>query len=110
MELTDLQLRIGSSPAILLYFYNDQCAPCLSLRPKVTRLLESKFPLIEMQMINATDHLSIASSYGVFSSPAILVFFEGKEVFRGSKYIGMNELEDKLSRYYSILFDTSHSE
>jgi len=30
--------------AVILYFYNDHCAPCLSLRPKLEALIESNFP------------------------------------------------------------------
>ena len=105
VELKHLQQRISQVPAILLYFYNDQCAPCIALRPKVIELMEHTFPKIELQMINASGSPDITSAYGVFSSPVILVFFDGKEVFRGSKYISTDELENKIARYYSLLFD-----
>lgn len=105
LELNHLQHRISQAPAILLYFYNDQCAPCMALRPKVIELIEHTFPKVDLLMINASDTPDITSAYGVFSSPVILVFFDGKEVFRGSKYISTDELENKISRYYTLFFD-----
>ncbi len=104
MEIKDIQTLITDKTAVLLYFYNDSCAPCKVLRPKVMELIESDFPKIEFQLINAEKYPMTTAEYSVFSSPTILVFFEGKEYIRESKNISISELHDKIERYYRMVF------
>jgi len=102
MELAD---KISNSSALLAYFYNDTCAPCVALRPKVTELINTTFGKMDLEMVNASEFAELAASYHVFASPTIIAFFDGKETFRVSKYISIAELRDKIARYYDILFE-----
>ena len=104
MEIEDIKILIADRTAVLFYFYNDSCAPCKVLRPKVVELIESDFPNIELRLINAEQYPLTTAEYGVFSSPTILVFFEGKEYIRESKNISISELHDKIERYYKMIF------
>jgi thioredoxin 1 len=103
-DLVQLQSIINEKPAVVVYFYNDNCAPCQVLRPKVTSLIEKHFPLIEPIFANASQNTGITSHYGIFSAPTILVIFDGKEVIRESKYMSVDELREKIGRYYDIFF------
>jgi len=104
MEIIDIQKSINEKQALLLYFYNDSCAPCKVLRPKVQELVETEFPEMEFILINAENHPSVSAEFGVFASPTILVFFESKEYIRESKNISISELHNKIERIYSLLF------
>lgn len=87
-----------------IYFYNDTCAPCVALRPKVYELFSEKFPELPLVFINAAEHPALTAQYQIFASPTLLVFFDGKEYIRESKYISISELEQKVSRIYSMLY------
>ncbi len=100
----ELTSNIKQNAAIMLYFYNDHCAPCLSLRPKVDELAQQKFPEMKLKFVNSEGNESITAQYGVFSNPTIIVFFEGKEYKRFSKYISTSELEEAIDRPYQLLF------
>jgi thioredoxin 1 len=104
MELNDIQNYTKGNQAVLLYFYNDSCAPCKVLRPKVQELVESSFPEMKFMLINAEQYPATAASYGVFASPTIIAFFEAKEYIRESKNISISELHDKINRIYSMIF------
>jgi len=104
MKLTDIQKYINVNQAVLLYFYNDSCAPCKVLRPKVQEMVETGFPEMKFMLINAEQFPATAASYGVFASPTIIVFFEAKEYIRESKNIAISELHDKIDRIYSMIF------
>ncbi|MFA5972654.1 MAG: thioredoxin family protein [Lentimicrobiaceae bacterium] len=104
MEIIDIQNAIKENPAILLYFYNDSCAPCKVLRPKVQELVKNEFPEMDFLLINAEQYLTTAAEYGVFASPTILVFFEAKEYIRESKNISISELHSKIDRIYQMIF------
>ena len=104
MELNDIQDYTKDNLAVMLYFYNDNCAPCKVLRPKVQELVENSFPKMKFVLINAEQFPSTAASLGVFASPTIISFFEGKEYIRESKNISISELYDKIDRIYSMIF------
>jgi hypothetical protein len=55
-------------------------------------------------LINAELFPATAASYGVFSSPTIIAFFEAKEYIRESKNISISELHDKIKRIYNMIF------
>lgn len=103
-KLEDLQSFIQSNDALLVYFYNDNCAPCKSLRPKVLELIEQDFDKMHIVFVNSI-HSEICSQFGIFENPTILVFFEGKEFLRKGKYVSVQELSASIERYYNILFE-----
>lgn len=104
-EEAELQGALGSSGAILVYFYNDACAPCVALRPKVQEMMDKNYKKMDLLFINSAQFPELSAHYGVFASPTIIVFFEGRENFRVSKYVSIQELISKIGRYYSMLFD-----
>lgn len=104
MEIKDIESLITDNSAVLLYFYNDNCAPCKILRPKVQELIHDNFPNIEFRLINAELFPATSAQFGVFASPALLVFFDGKEYIRESKNISISELHDKIDRIYKMIF------
>jgi len=103
--LNKLSNLIDKEKAILLYFYNDDCAPCVSLRPKVERLMVSFFPRMKLLFVDSKHDPKIPASFGTYTSPTLLIFFEGKEFMRFSKYISMKELEAAIRKYYVLVFE-----
>lgn len=101
----ELKTIIGTSGGTVVYFYNDMCAPCVALRPKVQEMIEREFCKIELVFLNTAEFPELAASYSVFASPTIIVFFEGRETFRVSKYVSIEELGIKIRRYYTMLFE-----
>ncbi|MDO9258107.1 MAG: thioredoxin family protein [Bacteroidales bacterium] len=104
MDIKDIESLVADNTAVLLYFYNDNCAPCKILRPKVQELVQDNFPRIEFRLINAEQHPALSAQHGVFASPTLIVFFEGKEYIRESKNISISELHDKIERIYNMIF------
>lgn len=97
--------HLHEQEAVLVYFFSNHCAPCLSLRPKVEQLIKTEFPRMQLVFIDAEAELGISASYQVFASPTIILFFDGKETKRYSKFISMTELEQSIGRYYKMIFE-----
>ena len=104
MTPKELELKIKENQGLLVYFKNDFCGPCVALRPKVGDLIQSKFPKMEMVIVDSFENPSLAGKYNVFGNPTILVFFEEREKKKKSKYISMPELEGEIERYYKMVF------
>lgn len=101
--LDELQDLISNEQALLIYFYNDHCAPCKSLRPKILEMMEQRFPKMELRFVNS-EKKEIPAHYGVYDNPTLLVFFDRKEYIRVSKYVSTQQLAEKIERYYSMVF------
>ena len=104
-QLNEVEDLIKSNDAVMIYFSTNQCAPCASLRPKVLNLLKIKFPKMKMEFIDAESAPEITGNFNVFASPTILIFFDGKETKRYSKYISISELDQNIERYYNMIFE-----
>ncbi len=91
--------------AALIYFYNDNCAPCMSLRPKVIDMVSNSFEKMELGFVNSELYPDIAASYKAFNNPTLIVFFEGNEYKRASKYISIPQLCRDIERPYRMLFE-----
>jgi thioredoxin-like negative regulator of GroEL len=95
---------ISANKGVLVYFYNSMCAPCLILRPKVEELMDTSFPLVKMVFINAVVYPELPAEFEIFTSPSMLVFFEGKEVIREGKHVSVDAFQEKIERYYTMVF------
>jgi thioredoxin 1 len=107
-ELTnteEIQNLIAEKPAVVFYFYNDSCQPCVALRPKILELIDEKFPKMELYFINSAKNPEVNGQFNIFASPVILVFFDRKEYIRKSKYVSIPEIEKEIQRYYQLMFD-----
>jgi hypothetical protein len=67
-------------------------------------MVSEEFPEMRHSYINAAQYPEFAAANGVFASPTIVVMFDGKETFRVSKYISVDELAGRIRRYYNLIF------
>jgi len=103
-NLPEIQGLIKNEMALMVYFYNDDCPPCLSLRPKVESMVENDYPEMKLVFVNSKGHPKIPANFNIFSNPTLLVYFDGKESKRFSKYISISELSQSIGRYYNMIF------
>lgn len=103
-SLETLSEIILQEKGVAVYFYSDRCAPCISLRPKVEELIDTEFHEMKLVFINSEIHPALPANYSVFANPCLLIFFEGKEYYRYSKYISIHQLGSDIHRIYSMVF------
>ena len=94
---------IRENTMAIVYFTGSQCGACEVIKLKVEEIIK-RFPKIKGGEINGEEELELASSYGVFSLPVFILYVEGKETLRHGRNINLLELEEKIHRYYEMLF------
>lgn len=99
----DIEMLISKHPALLLYLFSDNCQPCIQFRPMVEALIKEEFQEMELVFINADKYPAIAASKGVFSSPTIIAYFDGREYTRWGKFLSISQLRESLYRPYHLL-------
>ena len=95
---------LKTSKAVMLYFASTNCSVCEVLRPKIEMNISLNFPKMKQYYINSNQNLDIASFFNIFSSPTILVFFEGKEFKRYGRNISLDIFNSEIKRLYEMVF------
>lgn len=90
--------------AALFYFSHENCNVCKVLKPKVAEMIQANFPETGLFYIDINKSPVFAGQLRIFSVPTLLVFFDGKEYFRQSRNIGIEQLKDQMQRPYSMIF------
>ncbi|MBD3276002.1 MAG: thioredoxin [Candidatus Marinimicrobia bacterium] len=103
-SIAELTETINSEPAALLYFSTSTCSVCKVLKPKVKALLTDDFPEIDFRYINIEEFPEVSGQFSVFTVPTILVYFDGDEVIRKSRNVGLSELASDINRPYQLFF------
>ncbi len=84
-------LLTNQSEALVLYFTTTSCNVCKSIFPKLEALMQNYTnPTLK---IDAEAFPDIAGQHLIFTVPTILVFYEGKEVLRESRFIDFTKIE-----------------
>jgi len=65
----------------------------------------SSYPKVKSIKIDIDESPSLCAEFLVFIAPTILIFAQGKETLRESRFIVLNELEKNLNRYYNLIFE-----
>jgi thioredoxin 1 len=102
--LEDFQRLAQQNKAICFYLSTPECNVCKVLKPKVIEMLKDDFPQIYFCYVDLNEAKEISGQFSVFSVPTLLVYFEGKETIRVSRNIYLEELRDRVNRYYSLVF------
>ena len=101
MNTEMIQSTLKNKPLVLAYFSTPECNVCKSLLPKVKALLKH-YPPVHFIYINTHEHPLLAGQYMVFAVPTLILFAEGKEWKRFSRFIGLGELEQALQQMIGI--------
>ncbi len=102
-SVSEIEMLIENSPALLLYISKEGCNVCRELKPKIIKLIDGHFPEMKFQYIDLETVREAAVKFSVFALPAILIYFDGKEFFREGRNLGMEQLRAKIERPYSML-------
>jgi len=102
MTESDIQTKITENSCLLAYFSQRDCTVCIILRPKIEQLI-MQYPNIDFQYVDAQLCSILRGQYMIFAVPTILLFYQGKEVKRWSRFLSLDEIKYELDRYHKII-------
>ncbi len=103
-SVLEAENNIQKEDITLLYFSAPHCNVCKVLKPKIEEM-SAHFPEMNLVYIDIEQNQEFSGKFNIFTIPVILVFIQGKETIRESRNISVPVLEDKIQRYYHLLFN-----
>ncbi|TFE01785.1 thioredoxin [Jeotgalibacillus salarius] len=86
----------------VVYISRNGCSVCHALLPKIQHVMEN-YPAVVFGHILADDYEEVAGKLTIFTVPVILVFSEGKELFRDARFIRVEEFRETLDKMTALL-------
>lgn len=98
----EIEALINTNEILLLYFSSKSCGVCKVIKPQLDEVLKT-YPKLKSIQIDVEGNIKLAASYSVFTLPAVIVFVNGKETIREARYINVEEIENRIDRYYKLI-------
>jgi len=83
---------INSEIPVLVDFHADWCGPCKMLAPILKQVKEEMGNALKIVKIDVDKNQSLASTYQVKGVPTMLLFKNGKQVWRQSGVLQKNDI------------------
>ena len=100
-NIKDIEQTIADNRLCLFYIKAPDCGVCNVMLDKVMRLAD-QFPSLTSFYTDITEEPLIAGQFLVYSGPTVLLLMDGKEVYRGSQFIDLEELEYNINRFHKL--------
>ena len=101
-NIQDIEQTIAENRLCLFYIKAPDCGVCNVMLDKVRQVADT-FPSLCSFYTDIIEEPLIASRFLVYSGPTVLLLMEGKEVYRGSQFIDLEELRYNINRYNELL-------
>ena len=100
-NIYDIEQTLKDNRLCLFYIKAPDCGVCNVMLDKVERLAESYTSLCSFYTDIREEPL-IAGRFLVYSGPTVLLLMEGKEIYRASQFINLEEIEQTINKYKEL--------
>lgn len=93
------EIIVNSDLPVIVDFWAPWCGPCKMMAPNFERSA-TKFPLKMLYIkVNTENEQGLGARFGIRSIPTLMIFKEGKEVYRNSGALDENSLNNLVSQF-----------
>ena len=100
-NIQDIEQTVKDNRLCLFYIKAPDCGVCNVMLDKVERLADSYTSLCSFYTDIREEPL-IAGRFLVYSGPTMLLLMEGKEIYRASQFINLEELKQTINKYLEL--------
>lgn len=100
-NIKDIEQGLTDNKLCLFYIKAPDCGVCNVMLDKVEKLADRYAELYSFYTDITEDPL-IVGRFLVYSGPTVLLLMEGKEIYRASQFIDMQELGHKIKRHMEL--------
>ena len=90
---------ITSNIPVLVDFYAEWCGPCKMMKPILEDVKAMKGEKVRVVKVDVDKHQELAAYYQIQSVPTLMIFKDGKQLWRQSGVLQAIELSELLAQY-----------
>ena len=90
---------IGSKSLTLVDFYATWCGPCKAMHPVLEQLKAQAGDRVRIIKLDVDRARSAAEQYGIMAVPTLMLFREGKVLWRQSGAMPLADLMNVIEQY-----------
>lgn len=88
---------ITSNIPVLVDFYAEWCGPCKMMKPILEDVKAMKGEKVRVVKVDVDKHQELAAYYQIQSVPTLMIFKDGKQLWRQSGVLQAKELSELLA-------------
>ena len=99
MNMENFNELIQSPKPVLIDFYAEWCTPCKMMKPRVLEVAEVIEENAKIITVDVDKEKKLAERFRIQSVPTLIIFEDGKQLWRQSGIISANALIKLLKDY-----------
>lgn len=96
---TSFSEMINSDKPVLVDFYADWCGPCRLMKPVLEELKKKVGGKAAIIKVDVDRNPAVANVYGIRGIPTLILFKNGKALWRQSGVVPANHLEQVINKF-----------
>lgn len=87
---------VNSTPKVMIDFNAKWCEPCQKMKPYILKLQSEMKDKVKIVQLDADENKTLVNTLKLYGLPVIIIYENGKEVWRNVGYISEKDLRKHL--------------